>query len=114
MSTFGRKALVWWNYDIKSRKEFVRFNHTPKDIQLSILEKWYPVGLEVCLYKPLSMPPTTSKTYTIDGYVDTLGGYRISVIYDSVSSTHHPMNVSPTDEYRKMINRDNKLKEILK
>ena len=44
MSTFGRKALIWWDYENRSKQNSIRFNHTPMDIQLSILEKWYPIG----------------------------------------------------------------------
>jgi hypothetical protein len=38
MSTFGKKALIKWDYDLDIR----RYNNTPKEMQLKILEKWYP------------------------------------------------------------------------
>ena len=49
MSTFGNKALIWWNYHTRDRAALLRFNTTPKDLQLKILEKWYPIDMMVGL-----------------------------------------------------------------
>ena len=49
MSTFGNKALIWWDYYKRDRPELLRFNSTPKDLQLKILEKWYPINMKVGL-----------------------------------------------------------------
>ena len=49
MSTFGNKALIWWDYHTRDRAALLRFNSTPKDIQIKILEKWYPIGMKVGL-----------------------------------------------------------------
>lgn len=46
MSFYGKKALENWDY---SNIDVLRFIKSPKKIQLSILEKWYPIG-ENCLY----------------------------------------------------------------
>jgi hypothetical protein len=44
MSTFGKKSLIWWDYDDDSRQNAIRFNHTDSEMQLKILKKWYPIG----------------------------------------------------------------------
>ena len=31
MSTFGNKALIWWDYHTRDRAALLRFNATPKD-----------------------------------------------------------------------------------
>ena len=49
MSTFGKKALVFWDYD---SNETNRFSKTPIEIQLQILEKWYPIGWRCKFFSP--------------------------------------------------------------
>jgi len=122
MSTFGKKALVWWNYE--DHKDLGRFNNTPSDIQLSILEKWYPIGFR-CHARTnyYGKWGVTSSTYTIDSYVETLAGYRVVVRlqmdtpdtpYAKVpDDKKHPMMLCPTDDYRQMIKRNSKLNRIL-
>lgn len=47
MSTFGKKALNRWDYyPPNSKDEFLRYNNSPKDIQLQILQRWYPIGVK--------------------------------------------------------------------
>jgi hypothetical protein len=46
MSTYGKKALIDWNY---SEVDVSRFLKSPKNLQLEILQKWYPLG-ESCHY----------------------------------------------------------------
>lgn len=62
MSTFGKKSLGWWNYEDHSKLNVVRYNHTPIELQLSILEKWYPIGL---LFRKSY---TSARIYKIIGY----------------------------------------------
>ena len=70
MSTFGNKSLIWWNYHTRDRDALLRFNSTSKDLQLKILEKWYPIDMMVGLgddrYK-----------YKIVKYVEHLTFYSI-------------------------------------
>jgi len=42
-----KEALTWWNYHDSDRAAVLRFNLTPKELQLKILEKWYPIGMMV-------------------------------------------------------------------
>lgn len=68
MSTFGKKHITYWNYeptgDINDINGlYLGFQKSPKEVQLKILEKWYPIG-EVCKIKnnPLK--------FRITGYVE--------------------------------------------
>ena len=79
MSTFGRKALVWWDYEDNSKQNVMRFNHTDLDIQLKILEKWYPIGLR-CREKEkfnYRTPRSPQYTWEITGYAKSVGGYYV-------------------------------------
>lgn len=49
MSTFGKSSLIWWDYHTRDRAALLRFNSTPKPLQIKILEKWYPIGSKVGL-----------------------------------------------------------------
>jgi hypothetical protein len=43
MSTYGKKAMVYWEYEGKNtQEELYRFNHTTHNIQENILKRWYP------------------------------------------------------------------------
>ncbi len=119
MSTFGKKALVWWDYE--DHKDLGRFNNTPKDIQLSILEKWYPIGFR-CHVRTNSYGKwgVTSSVYIVNSYVATLGGYRVVIrleqsdpVIKFPDENRHPMMIYPTNEYRQMIKRNSKLNRIL-
>ena len=47
MSTFGKKSLTWWKYNNPDISISTRFQHTPLDVQLKIIERWYPIGTKV-------------------------------------------------------------------
>jgi len=112
MSTYGKKALAYWNYEEKnSQDELQRFNSTPHNIQEEILKKWFPIGMEV---------EKTSKganeyygRYTIAKYVKMGYGWRVDII-DDKGYTHytnnavHPGNLRPSKEWR----REEKLKKL--
>jgi len=74
MSTFGKKSLVWWDYKNHARDNVRRFTFTPKDFQLKILQKWYPIGMTMYEH-------TYSKTnyYKIVDYVETQGCYNLKL-----------------------------------
>lgn len=79
MSTFGRKALVWWDYEDNSKQNVMRFNHTDLDIQLKILEKWYPIGSR-CREKEkftYRTPRPDGYDWEIIGYTKSIGGYYV-------------------------------------
>lgn len=103
MSTFGNKALKSWDYDFT---DTIRFNRTPKDVQMKILEKWYPIGMEVTMIG-------TSFTYTICGYSNRVWGYMIDARYKSTVITAHPSRFRPTENWLKMVNREDKLNGLL-
>ena len=47
MSTFGKKYLNYWSYDFDNLNvDMPRWNKTPKEFQLEILKKWYPIGMK--------------------------------------------------------------------
>jgi hypothetical protein len=73
MSTFGKKALNSWNYKY-SKENSLRFNHTPMDLQLEILKKWYPIGME-CVKFNLYFKNYDHFKYQIVGYEEIIGGF---------------------------------------
>lgn len=128
MSTFGKKALIWWNY--YDHDGSMRFNHTPKDMQLKILEKWYPVGMK-CLYWDYYDKKTTGNILTIEKYSDQQYFYQLElsseknanpsfrILNSGVISSpkitnkfHNPLRVVPTDEWLKMVKRENKINRL--
>jgi len=117
MSTFSRKSLIWWNYDNHSQEYALRYAHTPKDIQLKILQKWYPIGTKINEYNILSK--SFSKTiYEITNHVETTWGWAIQYENNSVIRNWHDRPVNPVmcfvvEEDRKSIKRQNKLNKIL-
>lgn len=80
MSTFGKKALVWWDYENHTKENATRFNHTSLDTQKAILEKWYPIGTRFT--KQAFFGGTDPNTYKITDHILTLNGYQIK--YDIV------------------------------
>ena len=105
MSTFGKKALIWWYYD---KEDFIRFNHTPKEIQLKILEKWYPIGMP-CNINMIE--------FNIIGYIETNIGWKIKIkseiLSNCIEKIIHPLYLHPYPDYIKMIRRNYKLSRIL-
>lgn len=78
MSTFGKKALVWWDYE---SEEYIRFRHTPEEVQLKILEKWYPIGSKCAENRKVylnSVKLDLSYNFKIVGYTKYKGqGYLV-------------------------------------
>ena len=122
MSTFGKKALIWWNYEDHSHESALRFNSTKKDIQLAILEKWYPIGSKCRIY--YNEKNTGSMVYEIVGYTEYMSYWNIKVrsvnlpsgknslvSYDQTDSKH-PMRVALDDSVKLSIKRDNKLEKL--
>ena len=130
MSTFGKKALIWWDYDVckQEKPDLTRFDHSPENIQLAILEKYYPIGIKCKLWKTMWGIKEEPIDYTIKSYVKTMVGYRLELdrssdILTSAGSnkityksmyTYHPMRVCPNDDWRVMLRRESKLEKIFK
>ena len=120
MSTFGKKAIKYWDYQW-TEDNAMRFNKTPIETQLEILEKWYPIGMTCVKYDRFFKKYDDTK-YEIVGY-DKIGVgtiYQLKLIkfldifgkvyHESV--TIHPTHFKPTDEYIKMMNRESKLNNL--
>lgn len=113
MSTFGNKALIWWDYHTRDRAALLRFNATAKPLQLQILEKWYPIGMMVGLgdYK---------YNHKIVEYVQHLTYWhpRIELqaegsLMHKMQSTRNPLGLYPDPAWEKQIKRQQKLDRLL-
>jgi hypothetical protein len=105
MSTFGKKHLLKWDY---FNSDPLRFNRTKKELQLDILEKWYPIG-ESFYYKLIWEPGMThrSELVKIEGYVNL--NYRFLVRLGEKRNPVNPLLLEPTIEFL----RNKKLEKIL-
>ena len=74
MSTFGKKAIKYWDYQYTEDKAMT-FNKTPIETQLEILEKWFPIGMP-CVKYDRFFKKYDDKKYEIVGY-DKIGGGTI-------------------------------------
>lgn len=113
MSTFGKKSLIWWNYHTHDRAELLRFNLTPKELQLKILEKWYPIGMMVGLGDGLYQ-------YEIVEYVEYLTFWNLKLhwkvegsLMNNMSSIRNPLTLYPSSDWEKQIKRQYKLDNLL-
>ena len=121
MSTFGKKSINNWEYQY-SEEKFQRFNRTPIEIQLEILERWYPIGMPCFKYDKF-FKKYGDTLYEVIGY-NTIGLGTIAqlelikhlVIGEKVfkeNVTIHPMVFKPSDEWIKQMDRDKKLNDLL-
>lgn len=121
MSTFGKKAIDNWEYQY-SEEKFQRFNRTPIEIQLEILERWYPIGMPCFKYDKF-FKKYGNTLYEVIGY-NSIGAGTIAqlelrkhlVIGEKVfkeNVTIHPMVFKPSDEWIKQMDRDKKLNDLL-
>ena len=110
MSTFGKKSLLKWDYD---SVDYLRWNKTPKNIQLEILKKWYPIGEYFYYHSPFDQNKEKKgiKVIVVD-YEEKIGGYFIKYNFLSNISKHtcNPLRLKPSKEFL----RETKLKQILK
>ena len=106
MSTFGKKALLNWNYN---SGQTLRYFSTDKELQLEILKKWYPVG-ENFLYHNNLGKTTLVKEVRIVDYIFKHDSYYLLFFNKDNRHESSPMVLRPTKEFL----RDIKLKEILK
>jgi hypothetical protein len=115
MSTFGKKALVFWNYE---SNETNRFSKTPVEIQLQILEKWYPIGWRCKFFAPTYL---SNVEYEIKDYILHTGNFYTILLEPKIKDGYTPMTVK--NGYnplkldlinRKILQREYKLERILK
>jgi hypothetical protein len=113
MSTFGKKALIWWNYHDRDRASILRFNLTPKELQLKILEKWYPIGMMVGL-------GDGKYQYEIVEYVEHLTFWNVKLhwkvegsLMNNMQSSRNPLTLYPSPDCERQIKRQYKLDKLL-
>jgi hypothetical protein len=115
MSTFGKKSLVWWDYqNSHSRDNVIRYNHTPVELQLEILSKWYPIGMQVkvdsrYLYKIVDYVEVNMANvwYLKLEVIDPTHRFVLDVI------TKHPLQIKPLDGEITQLRRDIKINRLL-
>lgn len=103
MSTFGKKALLSWNYN---SGDSLRYVNTDKEIQLEILKKWYPIGEKFYRYGDL---------VEIVDYVLKFNSYFIVYITIHTIQQNNKRESLPVSNFEpsKEFLRNIKLKEIL-
>jgi hypothetical protein len=113
MSTFGNKALIWWDYHTRDKSALLRFNATPKDLQLKILEKWYPIGMMVGL-------GDGKYNYEIIEYVQHLTYWSVRVVLhvesslmNKMQSERNPLGLWPSPDFERQLKRQYKLDRLL-
>jgi len=99
MSTYGKKAMVYWEYEGKNtQEELYRFNHTTHNIQEEIIKRWYPIGFICQQYSKVSKKYYGS--FTITKYVKMAYGWRVEVIdKNGYINTIHPGILKPDKEW---------------
>jgi hypothetical protein len=120
MSTFGKKALVWWDYENHTKENATRFSHTSLDIQKAILEKWYPIGTRFT--KQGFFGGKDANTYKITDHVLTLIGYQIKYdIFEYKKATYkmgevplNPVSIMVIESDKTGLKRDYKIEKLLK
>jgi hypothetical protein len=116
VSTFGKKSLVWWNYDNSGDKlTNKRFINTSVDLQLRILEKWYPLGTKVYIWNWLN-ERYNGDIWVIEKYEMLNGYWNICIFSETKYSKYHktilPTICLPLPEEIKRIIRDIKLNKM--
>lgn len=104
MSTYGKKALSYWDYEGASAKEeLARYNSTPHNLQEELLKKWFPVGM-TC-EKTNNFAEKYYGRYVVSGYMKYGYGWRLNVTDDkNYTATLHPGMVRPDAQWRRMKN----------
>jgi hypothetical protein len=120
MSHFGKKAVNFWDWDLylkkfnKDNDTFKRWNQTPKETQLELLKKWYPIGMKGRQILVGSNKPSDLKI-EITGYIEYIWGYQLDVDYvdSSYRKECHPVKFIPEPEEKNRILRELRLDKLL-
>lgn len=116
MSTFGKKSLIWWDYNDHSKENAIRFNHSSDEIQLKILEKWYPIGMR---FK--RSDGYNKSIYVIKNYIKVYWGWSIE--FDTVEVSKYlyqdnkninPVNIIPEPDCLIPLKREYKLERLFR
>ena len=115
MSTFGKKALINWDYD---SIDYIRYNHTPKSMQLKILEKWYPLNSDFQYYTPFDKEKNGNGVRVkIIEHVETQYSWFIRFKYsfdkdnNGLSNGVNPLRFKPSKDFLREIKLENILKD---
>jgi hypothetical protein len=101
MSKFGKKALLSWDYKSNDTK---RFLNSSKEIQLAILEKWYPIGDRFYM-------KCSEFEFVIVGYTEYMTFYLLRItLHSSTIVKTHPLNLKEPE----WVERDRNIKLLLK
>lgn len=112
MSTFGKKALIWWDYENHSKECALRYNHTPPEIQLQILHKWYPIGMK---FKNINNWGIMKGYNTVINYEQNNAGiYLIKYKSDIHNETYlqNPVLTHPEENFLKALKRQYKIEKL--
>lgn len=116
MSFYGKKALIWWNYDV-SHESCTRYAHSSEELQLKILEKWYPIGTKIQTYNSI-FNNFSNTIWTIKEYTKVSWGWAI--VYDNpdkvksqIDRPINPHRCRVIEEDKKRIKREHKINRIL-
>lgn len=122
MSTFGKKALVWWDYEDHTKLNVIRYMHTSLELQLKLLEKWYPIGMQFRKNKPdaaniHALFWQKDRIYKIIGYKQYINYWAIE--YDLSGQVYNnnlinPVLTIPLKEHIITIQRENKLEKLFR
>ena len=114
MSTFGKKALIWWDYSTHDRESILKYNRTPKEIQLKILETWYPIGM-MCSFGD------ENYIYKIVDHKQYLLSWKVSLqvinpndVLSEMTTDRPPLSLVPSPSSIKMVKRNIRLNKIIK
>lgn len=117
MSFYGKKALIWWNYDT-SQEASIRYAHSSEELQLKILEKWYPIGTRIQTYNSSTNKFFSKTIWTIKVYTKT--GWGWTIVYDNpdkvksqIDRPINPHRCQVIEEDKQRIKREHKLNRIL-
>jgi len=101
MSTYGRKALSYWEYEGKNNQtEMARFNSTTHNLQEEILKKWFPIGM-TC-EKTSKGADRYYGCFKVNGYVKYAYGWRLNVTDENnYTTTLHPGTIRPDAQWRR-------------
>ena len=118
MSTFGKRALNKWDYT-HTKENMMRFNKTPIELQLQILEKWYPIGTKCekwswLLKKYEGERVIKSYTLMVGNYynIETTNDFIIKEKFFKMNDTYHPLQLKPNDNEILRILREDKFKRL--
>ena len=115
MSYFGKKALVWWDYNEHSKEKASRYANSNPEMQLEILNKWYPKGMKFRKMRD-------DRVYEITNYIQIQKIWFIE--YNVVAEITHekfqysqymnPVIIIPLEEFSNPLKRNNKIDRLLK